>query len=96
MGLQIEVEAVQAAFYREGDEDDYSPGTELARILRALADRIDGEALDDQEEATYVLRDANGNKVGTADWESDLVDEDDEDDDQEEEDDDDDEDEDDE
>lgn len=38
-----------------------APGDELARILRALADRIESGA-----EGHFVLRDVNGNKVGEA------------------------------
>jgi len=83
MGLQIEVTATNAAFYVDEETDgeetqSYSPGGELARILRVVADRIDGQALDDVEGVAYVLHDESGNKVGMAQWESDDEAEDDE------------------
>ena len=44
----------------EAFSDD--PTREVARILRALADRLEGASPDED----YPLRDANGNKVGYA------------------------------
>ena len=41
---------------------DGDHGAEVARILRALADRIEGAALDEY----FPLRDINGNNVGEA------------------------------
>lgn len=40
------------------------PTAEVARILRALADRLEGASPDED----YPLRDANGNRVGQADF----------------------------
>lgn len=39
-----------------------SPGTEIARILRKLADKIE----DTDADTTIYLFDVNGNKVGSA------------------------------
>lgn len=41
-----------------------SPETEVARILRKLADDIEARGLD-----SYTLRDINGNRVGDAGYE---------------------------
>jgi len=41
-----------------------TPGFELARILRGLADRLDGD--DCSDGYSFVLSDINGNSVGTA------------------------------
>ena len=40
------------------------PNAEVARILRALADRLEGASPDED----YPLRDVNGNRVGRADF----------------------------
>ena len=53
--LTIKIETGNAAF-----ADD--PG-ELARILRALADRLDD--FDPQRYESGVIRDVNGNRVGS-------------------------------
>lgn len=49
-----------AAFFDADDRHD--PGPEVARILRALAKRVDGDG-----ETAGTLRDANGNHVGDFD-----------------------------
>lgn len=59
--LKISIETGNSAF------DDY-PGTECARILRQLADRIDGIGRDRDESG--FLYDFNGNRVG--EWSLDL------------------------
>ncbi len=41
---------------------DGESGTELARILRTLADRVDGAEVKDGD--YYVCHDINGNNVG--------------------------------
>jgi hypothetical protein len=43
-------------------DDQFSRGAEIARILRAIADKIDKETM-----TRGTARDANGNKVG--EWE---------------------------
>jgi hypothetical protein len=58
MKLKIEIEMDNAAF-EDGN------GREAARILRDLADNIEPWQLA-AGEANPSLRDANGNKVGTA------------------------------
>ncbi|MEN6304888.1 MAG: hypothetical protein ABFD96_19310 [Armatimonadia bacterium] len=40
-------------------------GAETARILRALADRLENSAFDDYN-GMWLLRDSNGNAVGSA------------------------------
>lgn len=52
--FECDLESSNAAFTE-------APGAELARILRALADRIESGA-----EGHFVLRDANGNRAGAA------------------------------
>jgi len=54
MTIKIEVRMDNAAF------DDLG---ELARILRGLADHVDGRVWNDEHGST--LKDANGNTVGT-------------------------------
>ena len=55
-----------AAFCREsGEQTQESTSVELARILRALAARI--EARGTQDRLSSSLYDINGNKVGTFD-----------------------------
>ena len=46
------------------DAFDPEPGTEAARILRELADRLDG--MTQAPEEPLNLRDSNGNKCGMA------------------------------
>lgn len=60
MTAKITIEMDNAAF---GDSDEPCHGPELARILEQLAHNIGGEA--DLEGYTMVLRDINGNRVGT-------------------------------
>ena len=55
MNLTIKIDCGNAAF-----DDD--PTAEVARIIRALADRMEGASPDED----YPLRDINGNKVGAA------------------------------
>ncbi len=59
--LKLSIETSNSAFQDEGTE------YELARILEALAKRIQNEGATKGQE--YVLRDINGNKVGTATFE---------------------------
>ena len=56
MKLILIMDMNNAAFYK-------TPATEAARILRELARQI--EQADDMDGA-FALKDANGNKVGTA------------------------------
>ncbi len=53
--LTIEMSLDNAAF-----EDD--PAPEIARILRQLADKLEGRGIDDE----ILLWDINGNRVGKA------------------------------
>jgi hypothetical protein len=53
--FSLEIDTGNAAF-----ED--SPGAEVARILRVVAERIEAG-----EDGVIALMDANGNKVGLAD-----------------------------
>jgi hypothetical protein len=46
-------------------------GTEIARILRGIADKCDGSHLDG---VVFNLRDINGNKVGTLEIDEDFTD----------------------
>lgn len=57
MKFEVHVDLVNDAFVE-------APGTELARVLRELADRVaaDGELI----RGHYMLRDVNGNSVGRA------------------------------
>jgi hypothetical protein len=57
--LEIKIHTDNAAF------DDNVPG-EVARILRALADKIEAGIGSDLERGT--LLDVNGNPTGTYDW----------------------------
>lgn len=57
MKLRIEINMDNAAF----GEDAYECGTEAARILRKLADKLEGPGSGD-----ITLYDSNGNPVGTA------------------------------
>jgi hypothetical protein len=59
MKIQIEIRADNSAF--DGDS-----GSEVARILRELADRVDGSDVADT--IARRLYDVNGNSVGKADW----------------------------
>ena len=45
-------------------------GSEIARILRGIAALVEYSAGPDQGLETWRLRDANGNSVGRAQWES--------------------------
>jgi len=54
---------MKATISIEMDNAAFDPhGAELARILRELADRVEGRATADGQ--SYNLRDANGNRVG--------------------------------
>ena len=57
MTLKIEIVMDNAAFEPQS-------GTEAARILRELAERLDGENL--RAKDLRPLRDVNGNRVGEA------------------------------
>lgn len=41
--------------------------TEVARLLRELADRLEQSDVAMQPGDTHILRDANGNRIGVAD-----------------------------
>ena len=56
--LTLSIDTTNAAFEDTGVE------SEVARILKALAERIEREGAKAGQE--FVLRDLNGNKVGTA------------------------------
>lgn len=61
--MKLEIRCGNAAF--AGDDC----GAELARILRKLADRIEGQSADSLANDPGVnLFDINGNKVGTVDF----------------------------
>lgn len=60
--VKIEIATDNDAF---GETDD-ERGAEVARILRALADRFAREA--DPRAVPTILRDTNGNRVGTCEW----------------------------
>ena len=55
--ITITIDTGNAAF------EDGAGGSEVARILRTLADRYENDGLWDQ---THTLRDINGNRVGKA------------------------------
>lgn len=57
MKLKITIDLDNAAF-------EPASGTEAARILRALAERLDGDNL--RAKDLRPLRDLNGNRVGEA------------------------------
>lgn len=73
MELKLKMEMDNSAFDQESAAG--CNGGEAARILRALADKIDGVAL--HHEDSYSLRDINGNKVGEAEVEGEEEDDDD-------------------
>jgi len=56
--IKIEIDTDNAAFKDDGC-------TEVARILREFADKIDGRELPKSQE-TFGLYDINGNSVGSA------------------------------
>lgn len=62
--MRIEIKTDNAAFEEPGAT------VELARILRKLADTIEHQALGDLEDnaMSMPLFDANGNRVGRADF----------------------------
>lgn len=61
--MKLEIKTDNAAFEEPGAT------AELARILRKLADTIEHDALGDLEEsAPILLYDANGNRVGRANF----------------------------
>jgi hypothetical protein len=61
--LTIEIKADNAAF------DDYACGEELARMLREVADKIDGcSAIGVERNLPTRLHDINGNAVGSTEW----------------------------
>ena len=56
--FKLEIETGNAAF-------DDAPASEIARILRHLADRLENEGAPRRGNA-FTLRDYNGNRVGWA------------------------------
>ena len=60
MAFTLNIATDNAAFHDEGDGDAFDPGPELARILRKLADTLDGP---DRYPDNGMLRDVNGNRV---------------------------------
>lgn len=63
MQFNLTIHCDNAAFDPEGETTGEGP--EVARILRALADRIE-DAADSTPGALLALRDVNGNTVGRA------------------------------
>lgn len=64
MAFKLEIPStLNAAF----DEEEGNAGPELARILRALADRVEGGVITSTEADSGKLLDINGNSVG--EWE---------------------------
>lgn len=61
--FRLEINCENAAF--EGDNLD----VEIVRILRKLADRIEGQTREDLAGETFKLKDINGNTVGEAEFE---------------------------
>ena len=57
MKFKVVIDVENAAF------EDENMGTELARILREVADTVDGTS-GETESIWGTLRDVNGNKVG--------------------------------
>ena len=57
MKFKVVIDVENAAF------EDENMGTELARILREVADTVDGTS-GETESIEGTLRDVNGNKVG--------------------------------
>lgn len=60
MKFEVQINVENAAFYDE--DDNRAPGPELARILRALADRVEESELRSGD--LLRLFDVNGNRVG--------------------------------
>jgi hypothetical protein len=58
MDVTIRINCDNAAFI-----DDFTPTTELARILRELADKVDGNKWFDDGYSMSIM-DINGNSVG--------------------------------
>jgi hypothetical protein len=58
--LKIQIETSNAAFEEPG---------EVARILRELADKLDGATNEGGMINNQPIRDINGNRVGSWDWE---------------------------
>lgn len=58
--LNLNIKTTGAAFY--DDDGTPNPGPELARLLRNLADRIEGA--DGEDGDSGPLYDANGNRAG--------------------------------
>jgi hypothetical protein len=69
MGIKVVIETGNAAF------SDDAVGPEIARILRGLADSIANKSREKLSSRFFPLRDANGNKVGEAEF-SEIIDDD--------------------
>jgi hypothetical protein len=63
---KIEISTDNAAFHPEGEDHYHGPTDEVCRLLRELADRLDGGMVE-----TCPLYDANGNCVGHGIYEPD-------------------------
>ena len=61
MAFTLTIETHGAAFV--GGDDDYGPGSEVARILREIADRLDQNGL---VRGDGLCRDYNGNSCGAS------------------------------
>lgn len=57
--FRVNIRTNNAAFWT--DEDDTFDGTELARILRDIADAVDGYGISPKAQSIF---DINGNRVG--------------------------------
>lgn len=68
MKLTIDIEMDNAAFEHEDEAgnpvEGYANGTEVARILKELAEKVDDMPL--AAGTKLVIRDINGNSVGSA------------------------------
>ncbi len=56
--IELHIKCNNDAFYNEENQE---PEPEVVRILRKLADSIEANGIED---ATHILKDINGNKVG--------------------------------
>ena len=64
--MQIRIDTGNAAFHDHDGDDDLATAIECARILRALADRLESDGMPPTD-SDYTLRDINGHRVGECD-----------------------------
>ena len=64
--MRIRIDTRNGAFHEGSCDEDSATAMECARILRALADRLERDGMPPTD-SEYRLRDINGNHVGGCD-----------------------------